>query len=139
MYAVNIQRKKIRSLLQEEETFKDSLINNWKDSVKATRRITYKEKIIFEDFKFGHLGISGSDYNNLSSSETDLVEYLKNKVKPIKDQIDKENKELYRLENIFRPYYKKYGKSFFHVAFKYGFTFGDNCETGGNFMHAVID
>jgi hypothetical protein len=116
-YTYSIQRKNIAKEI--------------KDSIEIKRKLSIEEKVMLKNLEDQYYDWHYNEYATISKEEKDLMKNWNSKIKLAKDEYQKYETEIIRLENkFFRDYYKKFGLNFLHVAFKYGVIFGANCENG---------
>lgn len=109
-----------------------SIAKEIKDSIELNRRLSTEELKILNDLgNDQYYDYHYNEYATISREGRELMKIWNSKIQSDKDEYQKYENEISRLENIFfRNYYRKFGMSFFHIAFKYGVVFSQNCENG---------
>jgi hypothetical protein len=102
-----------------------------KDSIEIKREFTSEEKIILGKLNDQYYDWYYNEYASISENGRELMKIWNSKIQSVKEEYQKSENEIARLEKkFFRSYYEKFGMSFLHIAFKYGVIFGINCENG---------
>ena len=102
-----------------------------KDSIEIKRKLSTEEKVMLKNLEGRYYDWHYNEYAIISKEGKDLMKIWNSKIKSAKEEYQKYETEISRLENkFFRDYYTEFGMNFLHVAFKYGVIFGTNCENG---------
>lgn len=131
------------SLLEMYYTYSDqreNIIKEIKDSIEMKRTLSFEEQEILKNLKDLYYDYHYNEYANISKEGKELMKIWNSKIKSAKDEYQKFENEIKRLENkFFREYYVKFGTSFLHIAFKYGVISGSNCENGIVEFNEIIE
>jgi hypothetical protein len=137
---INKQREIISEKYYEYSDQREEILEEIKDSIKATRQLTTEENKILGDLKDQYYDYHYNEYAQISEHGQQLMTIWNHKIKPFKEDYKKYTDELERLEKkFFRDHYLKFGLNFCHIAFKYGAIFNSNCENGMLEFNQVID
>lgn len=119
-------RKQLSDKFYEYKDKRDSLLGFLSDSITTKRPLSAEETKILKDLDDQYYDIYYNKPNNygfdhLSEQGKGLIKIWNAKVKVDKQSYEKLTNEMTRATNkFFFNYYKKYGISFCHIAFKYG-------------------
>ena len=103
-----------------------------KDSIELIRNLSTEELKVLSDLEIDqYYDWHYNEYVTLSKEGKKLMKIWNYRIKLAKAEYQKYENEITRLENkFFKDYYKIFGMSFLHIAFKYGVIFAQNCENG---------
>lgn len=131
--------KKITNLKKYNER-KIELLNTLRDSITKIRKLTTEEQKILAAFEYEQYLYPIHKTLKNSNLGQEIINLWNQKLVKEEADFNMTQEEFDRLEaKYFRQYYKKYGKNFCHVLFKYGAIFYHNCLNGMlEFGHIVI-
>ena len=131
LYKIQIYEDTILEQFYKYSDQRKNIAKEIKDSIEIKRKLLTEEKEMLKNLEKQYYDWHYNEYATISEEGRELMKIWNSKIKSAKEEYQKYETEIKRLENkFFRDYYGKFSESFLHIAFKYGVIFGRNCENG---------